>query len=199
MYFCGALLFAFGLSACASQEPVEPFKGRREWGPRRPDVIFVPTPAGVIARMLQMAEVKSSDTVYDLGCGDGRIVIAAARDFGARGMGYDIDPQRIAEARENARRARVEQRVQFHEADIFTVDLSGATVVALYLLPSMNRRLMPQLAALPPGVRIVSHDFPMGAAIPEQTEKLFDAETGRAHYIFLWRTPWRLDPEMDQR
>lgn len=135
---------------------------------REPDVHFVPTPAPVIHRMLTMAKVGPKDVVYDLGCGDGRIVIAAARDFGARAVGIDIDPQRVAEARANVKRAGVEDKVEIRQGDLFKADLSEATVVTLYLLESLNEKLKPKLQReLDPGDRVVSQSFSMGDWQPD--------------------------------
>src|SRR5215470_17646726 len=128
-----------------------------------PDVPFVPTRQEVVEQMLRLAEVKPEDVVYDLGCGDGRIVVTAAQKFGARGVGVDIDPQRVAEANANAKRAGVEKRVAFKLDDLFQADIHEATVVTLYLLPDVNLRLKPKLLRdLKPGTRVVSHDFNMG-------------------------------------
>ena len=127
-----------------------------------PDVYYVPTPEEVVIEMLQMAQVTQNDIVYDLGCGDGRIVITAAKVFGARGVGVDIDPVRIKESNENARKAGVTDRVKFIEQDLFKTDISEATVVSLYLYPELNLRLRPKLFhELRPGTRIVSHEFDM--------------------------------------
>ncbi len=127
------------------------------------DVIYVPTPTAVVAQMLSMARVGLGDVVHDLGSGDGRIVISAVRDFGAaRAVGFEIDPQRIKEATENARAAGVADRVRFITQDLFAADLSEATVVTLYLLPKLNERLRPKPRALKPGTRIVSHNYAMG-------------------------------------
>ena len=129
---------------------------------REPDVYYVPTPEEVVIEMLQMAQVTQKDIVYDLGCGDGRIVITAAKVFGARGVGVDIDPVRVKESNENARKAGVTDRVKFIEQDLFKTDLSEATVVSLYLYPELNLRLRPKLFRdLRPGTRIVSHEFDM--------------------------------------
>ena len=138
------------------------------------DVPYVPTPQPVVDRMLEIARVERSDMVYDLGCGDGRIVVTAARRYGCRGVGIDIDPQRIAEARANAREAGVTRLVDFRVADLFQSDFSQATVVTLYLLPEINLRLRPQLwRQLRVGTRIVSHDFTMGNDWPpERTERV---------------------------
>ncbi len=129
---------------------------------RKPDVPYVPTTETVVKAMLELAQVKSSDVVYDLGCGDGRIVIAAAESYGARGVGLDIDPVRIREAKKNAEQAGVEGRVEFREQDLFQANYREATVVTLFLLPSINKRLLPQLQALKPGTRIISNTFEIG-------------------------------------
>jgi len=134
---------------------------------RLPTVPYVQTPPDIVRRMLALGRVGRGDVVYDLGCGDGRIVIEAARRHGARGVGIDLDPVRIEEARENARRAGVQQRVRFQQADLFATDFSPATVVMLYLLFEVNLKLMPQLwRQLRPGSRVVSHDFHMGGQWP---------------------------------
>ena len=137
---------------------------------RSPDVIFVPTPPEVVQAMLKVAKVGPGDIVYDLGSGDGRIPIAAVKDFGAaRATGIDIDPQRISEAEANRKQSGVADRVRFLNQDLFTTNISEATVVTLYLLPSLNLKLMPKLKAeLKPGTRIVSHAFDMGDWAPEQ-------------------------------
>jgi ribosomal protein L11 methylase PrmA len=136
---------------------------------RNPDVIFVPTPQAVVDEMLKVAKVGKGDVLYDLGSGDGRIVINAAKRFGIRGIGIDIDPQRIAEANENARKAGVSHLVSFKQADLFSTDISEATVVTLYLLPRLNVKLRPKLfAELKNGTRIVSHAFDMAEWRPEK-------------------------------
>jgi precorrin-6B methylase 2 len=138
-------------------------------GLRQPDVIYVPTRQSVVDAMLKVANVKAGDVVYDLGCGDGRIVVTAAK-LGARGIGIDIDPKRVAEANENVKKNGVGDRVKILNQDLFTTDLSEATVVTLYLLPTLNLKLRPILwKTLKPGTRIVSHDFTMGDWKPEQT------------------------------
>ena len=148
---------------------------------------FVPTPQGVVDRMLELADVTSDDIVYDLGCGDGRIVITAAQRFGARGVGVDIDPQRIADSNANAARAGVQHLVQFIEQDAMTVDVSEATVVTLYLLSSSNLKLRPRLTSqLRRGARIVSHAFSMGDWEADQVERFTD-EQGNTRTLFLWR------------
>jgi ribosomal protein L11 methylase PrmA len=136
--------------------------------PQRPDVGYVPTPAGVVRAMLDLAKVGPRDTVYDLGSGDGRIAIAAGRR-GARALGIDIDPARVEEARRNAARAKLEARVRFVRGDLFELDLAPATVITLYLLPQLNLRLRPTLQSLAGGTRIVSHGFDMGDWRPLRT------------------------------
>jgi SAM-dependent methyltransferase len=154
--------------------------------PRGPDVIFVPTPNDVVNKMLELARVTVKDVVYDLGCGDGRIVITAAQKYGARGVGIDIDPQRIREARENASRGKVSDRVRFVEGDLFEADISEATVVTLYLLTELNLKLRPKLMSdLKPGTRVVSHAFAMGDWKPERSERVDGSS------VFLWRIPPR--------
>jgi SAM-dependent methyltransferase len=152
------------------------------------DIHYVPTPVEAVNKMLDMANVASSDVVYDLGCGDGRIVIAAVTDRNAkRGVGIDLDPQRIAESIANATRAGVADRVQFLQQDLFTSDLSDASVVTLYLLSSINARLIPKLyKELKPGVRIVSHDFSMADWKPDRVEEL---DLSRRHILYYWMLP----------
>lgn len=151
---------------------------------RSPDVIFVPTPQEVVDAMLKLAKVSASDVVYDLGSGDGRIPITAARTYGARGVGIDIDPQRIKEATENLKTSGMGDKVRFLNQDLFTTNISEATVVTLYLLPSLNLKVLPKLnAELKPGTRVVSHAFDMGDIKPQQTENV----NGRT--IYLWTVP----------
>lgn len=148
------------------------------------DVPYVPTPQNVVDAMLKLANVSSKDVVYDLGCGDGRIVITAAEKYGATGTGFDINPERIKEANENAKEANVTGKVKFVEGDLFKVDYRPATVVTLYLLPNVNMKLRPMLLEqLKPGTRIVSHAFDMGDWEPEETQ-VIDGST-----IYLWRVP----------
>jgi SAM-dependent methyltransferase len=141
---------------------------------RTPDVPYVPTPQPVVDKMLELAKVGKNDVLYDLGCGDGRIVITAAKQHGARGVGIDLNPQRISEAKENAQSAGVTDKVTFQQGDLFTANFSEATVVTLYLLPDVNRALRPQLwEQLKVGTRVVSHDFDMGPEWPpEKVEKV---------------------------
>ncbi|NDJ15778.1 SAM-dependent methyltransferase [Myxacorys almedinensis] len=148
------------------------------------DVPYVPTPQEVVNEMLQLANVGPNDVLYDLGSGDGRIVITAAQKFGTRGVGVDIDPERVAEANANAQTAGVTDRVEFRQQDLFQTDLREATVVTLYLLPEVNQRLRPKLfSELKPGTRIVSHAFDMGNWKPEQVRQV----NGRT--VYYWTVP----------
>jgi len=151
------------------------------------DVPYVPTPPAVVDKMLELANVGKDDILYDLGSGDGRIVITAAQKFGTRGIGIDIDPERIREANANAKRAGVEDRVRFIEQDLFQSDFSEATVVTLYLLESLNIRLRPQLLRqLKPRTRIVSHAFSMGDWEPEKVVEV----SGRT--VYYWVVPEKI-------
>ena len=168
-----AIAFALTLSFAAAQEPRH-----------APDVPYVPTPDQIVQAMLKLADVQKGDVVYDLGCGDGRIVIAAAKLYGTRGVGVDINPDRIRDARINARQTGVEDLVKFVEADLFEADIHEATVVTLYLLPSVNLRLRPKLwRDLKPGTRVVSHAFDMGDWKAEKTDDV----DGRP--VYFWTIP----------
>jgi SAM-dependent methyltransferase len=171
---CGA-----GIPAARSGEPA---------APARLDVIFVATDLTIVDAMLTLAGVTRDDVVYDLGCGDGRIVIAAAKEFGARGVGVDLDPERIREAQANAVRAGVADRVTFRVQDIFDTDIQPATVVTLFLSPELNARLRPKLTGqLKAGSRIVSHRFGMEDWVPETTRTVM--VSGTRNHVFLWRVP----------
>jgi cyclopropane fatty-acyl-phospholipid synthase-like methyltransferase len=145
------------------------------------DVPYVPTPPKVVDAMLKMAKVTSNDVVYDLGCGDGRIVVMAAQKYGARGVGVDLDPRRIAEANENAKLAHVTGKVKFVVQDVFETDFSDATVVTLFMLPHVNERLMPKIKALKPGARVVTHAFTFGDAWPPEQRQEVDGKM-----IYFW-------------
>lgn len=161
---------------------------------RVPDVPYEPTPHHVVTQMLALAHVGSNDVVYDLGCGDGRIVIAAARQFGARGVCVDIDPQRIRESRANARIAGVDQRIVFLQQDLFETDIRDATVVTLFLWPEVNLRLRPKLwRELRPGTRVVSYVHGMGEWTPQEARTVQGVRGPRE--VFLWTVPARGRPE----
>ena len=162
-------------AALLAQKPVEPVQINAP---------YVATRDHIVSAMLRLAAVTSSDVVYDLGCGDGRIVIAAAKELGTRGVGVDINPTRIQEARANARTAGVEPLVKFDVKDLFDTDIRSATVVMLYLLPDINLRLRPKLLSdLKPGTRVVSHDFGMGDWKPDK-EEIVDGS-----HLYLWTIP----------
>jgi SAM-dependent methyltransferase len=181
---CGGAGPAPVKQAAATPEPVEtPSRASVKL-----DVPYVPTPDEVVARMLRMAKVGKDDVVYDLGCGDGRIVITAAQRYGARGVGYDLNPQRINESNANARAAGVTDRVRFVRGDLFQADMGGATVVTLYLLPEVNLKLRPKLLGeLRPGTRVVSHNYDMGDWEPLEVAEV--EVGGETHYIYSWVIP----------
>jgi SAM-dependent methyltransferase len=178
-----AVLLTISLAAAQTPQPK-----------REPDVPYVPTTDEAVSAMLRLAGVTKNDVVYDLGCGDGRIVIAAAKAYGARGVGIDINPVRIAEARANAKKAGVENLVRFEENDLFQADFKDATVVTLFLLSSVNLKLRPKLLAeLKPGTRIVSNTFDMGDWAPEKEFNVptADDEAFLSRKLFLWTVPKR--------
>jgi LEA14-like dessication related protein/precorrin-6B methylase 2 len=156
---------------------------------RTPDVIFVPTPQEVVDKMLELVDVKKDDLLYDLGCGDGRIVVTAAKRYGCKAVGFDIDPQRIKESLENVEKNNIGDLVKIENKDIFTLDLSEANVITLYLLPRLNVKLIPQLEKLKPGSRIVSHDFDMEGVTPDKVVKLTSDDGSVEHTVYLWTTP----------
>jgi len=172
----------------AALETHSPYRLLAQAQPRKPaqqpDVIFVPTPHEVVDDMLRLANVRKGDVLYDLGSGDGRIAIAAAKKFGIKAVGIDIDPERIREANENARKAGVTNLVEFRQEDLFKADFHEATVVTLYLLPDLNVKLRPRLwDELKPGTRIVSHQFDMGTWKPEKRLE----SNGRV--VYFWTIP----------
>ena len=175
-------LARLGASAAGLLLPAAPLLAQPTATPPSLDVPYVPTPQEVVERMLQMAKVGKNDVLFDLGCGDGRIVVTAAKAHGARGTGIDIDPVRIAEAQDNARKAGVDKRVSFKVGDLFQTDLSDASVVTLYLLPTINTRLRPRLwQQLKVGSRVVSHAFNMGPEWPPEKTASVEGRT-----IYYW-------------
>jgi hypothetical protein len=196
------LIAVFLFAACRAETPnappnstIVPASPEERGYPEQaeePEVPYVPTPYRTVDRMLQLAELDESDTLFDLGSGDGRIVIEAARQYGSRGVGVEIDPVRVAEAEENARRAGVSDRVRFVLGDLFKTDLTPATAVTLYLLPEVNMRLRPKLIReLRPGTPVVSHDFDMGDWQPDHFETLppYSQDDPYNHYIYFWVVP----------
>lgn len=185
VYVLGALTLVGGAATYAAS-PTNPRSSATtaQAVDRTPDVIYVPTPPEVVDAMLDVVQLKDGDVLYDLGSGDGRIPIAAAKRAKVKATGIDIDPQRIQEANVNAETAGVTDRVTFKQADLFTTDFSDATVVTLYLLDTLNEKLRPKLLAeLKPGTRIVSHAFRMGDWEPEQTREI----NGRM--VYFWTVP----------
>jgi hypothetical protein len=181
-------------TATPTQSPaITPIESPAQPQERALDVPYVPTPTAVVEEMLKIAKVGKNDVLYDLGSGDGRIVITAAQKLGTKGVGVDIDPQRIKEANENARQAGVSDRVQFRQQDLFKTDLRSATVVTLYLLPTINLQLRPKLfRELKPGTRIVSHAFDMGDWKPERV-----VEVGSST-IYYWVVPKKIPEKLRQ-
>ena len=186
--YCSCLVIAVVSISVAAAQTAQP--------KRQPDVPYVPTTEEAVKAMLKLADVKKTDVVYDLGCGDGRIVIAAAKDFGAHGVGIDINPVRISEAKENARKAGVERLVRFEENDLFQADIHGASVVTIFLLSEINLKLRPKLLQdLKPGTRVVSNTFDMGDWKPDKQATVGEEyqEDFLSHRLFLWLVPARRD------
>ena len=155
----------------------------------KPDVVYVPTPQDVVDKMLELAKVTKDDLLYDLGCGDGRFVVTAAKKYGCKAVGYDISPRRVRESLENVKKNNVGHLVQIEQKDIFTLDLSKADVITLFLLPSLNVKLIPQLDKLKPGSRIVSYRFGMRGVMPDQTVNFTSPTDKSQHTFYLWTTP----------
>ena len=180
--FALALVAVLGALACAGVSPVAAED-------KTPDVVYVPTPNDVVARMLKVAGVKRGDVVYDLGCGDGRIVVTAARKFGCKGIGFDINPVRIKESLALVKRSKVGKLVQIKNKNIFKVDLRKASVITLYLLPELNLKLVKQFNKMKPGSRIVSHEYEMKGYKPVKTIEFKSREDNAEHMIYLWTIP----------
>ncbi|MEJ2704015.1 MAG: methyltransferase domain-containing protein [Sedimentisphaerales bacterium] len=172
---------------------------KAQQAPHEPDVIYVPTPPLVVDKMLEMAHVTKDDLVYDLGCGDGRIVVTAAKKYGCKAVGFDVDPRRIKESLANVKENNVGDLVRIEQKDIFTLDLSKANVITLYLLPELNVKLIPQLEKLKPGSRIVSHDFDMRGVKPDKVvEVSVNDQYYDQHTIYLWTTPLKKENAGDE-
>ncbi len=162
---------------------------RQEPEERTPDVVYVGTPYDVVSKMLQMAGIKKTDIIYDLGCGDGRMVVLAAKKYGCRGVGYDIDPERVSAAMENVRKNGVGSLVRIVKEDLFKLDFSNADVLALYLLPTINEKLLPQFERLKPGSRLVFHDYGLPDVKSDKEIKVISNEDNASHTLFLYTTP----------
>lgn len=181
-----ALLIACALTgagAPVSPPPSPPAQSRT------PDVVYVGTPYDVVSAMLKMGRIKERDKVYDLGCGDGRTVILAAKKYGCRGSGYDIDPERVAAARSNVSRNGVGRLVTIVEADLFALDFSGADVLSLYLLPDINQKLIPKFAKLKRGSRLVFHNYGLEGFEPDESIEVVSNEDNASHNLFLYTIP----------
>lgn len=191
-FWIPAVLAAIALSSpAASLEAAAPKKTLRG-----PDCVYVPTPYDVVEKMLEMAKVKKTDVVYDLGCGDGRIVVEAAKKAGCKAVGVEIEPNRVREALANVKKNKVEHLVEIRQEDMFTVDLSQTTVLCLYILPSMMVKLRPQLDKLPAGARIVAHDYPITTAQEEKRVTVISNETNEKHVLYLYTVP--LKPKTEE-
>lgn len=169
--------------AGAKDQDIQPMRG--------PDVVYVGTAYDLVSIMLQMAQVKKKDMVYDLGCGDGRMLVLAAQKYGSRGVGFEIDPVMVRAARENVARNKVEKLVKIVQADIFTLDLRKADVIPIYLLPEMNRKLLPQLEKMKPGSRIVCHNYDLDGILPDAIKTVISNEDHASHTLTLYTTPLR--------
>lgn len=191
MYPSVVSLCILGASLCYGQGDGGTAQG--ETPAKTPDCVYVGTPHDVVDKMLQMAKITKDDQVCDPGCGDGRIVVAAAKRYGCRGVGYEIDPKLAAEARRLAKKRKVDHLVKIEEQDIFTVDYSPATVIEMYLLPGMIVKLLPQLEKLKPGSRIVAHDYPIRGVKPDDTVEMTSSEDGVKHTLYLYTLPLKKD------
>jgi SAM-dependent methyltransferase len=181
-----AMCLAGGLAQAAEPAPAPK---------KKPDVGYYPTTQDVVEEILRLAKVAKTDVVCDLGCGDGRFVITAARRHGCRGIGYEIDPKYVSLARESARRHGVEALVTIHEQDIFTVDLKAMTVVTLFLLPDLNDRLVPQLEKLPKGARIISHEFDIPSLVADKELTYISKQDDSEHLLYIYSTPLKKRPK----
>ncbi|HYK89128.1 MAG TPA: methyltransferase domain-containing protein [Acidobacteriota bacterium] len=186
-----ALRAALVILAAASLLPLVCPQGDVRGQSRTPDVVYVGTPYDVVSMMLKLARVKKGDLVYDLGCGDGRMVVLAAKKYGCRGIGYDIDPERVAAALENVKRNRVGRLVKIVEQDLFTLDFSEADVLSLYLLPEINEKLLPQFEKLKPGSRLVFHDYGLPEFEADKEIRVISNEDNASHTLYLYSTPFK--------
>jgi len=176
-----ALLFGVNLNADGL--------GMRPGQVHTPDVVYVGTPYDVVSRMLKLAAVKKDDVIYDLGCGDGRMIVLAAKKYGCRGVGYEIDPERVAAAQENIRKNGVGDLVEIVQEDLFITDLSKADVLSLYLLPDINEKLLPKFEKLKPGSRLVFHDYGLEGIEADRVVRVISNEDNATHVLYLYTTP----------
>ena len=157
---------------------------------RVPDAVFIPTPQDIVDAMLELADVRSRDVVYDLGCGDGRIVTTAAKRYGCHATGFDIDELRVEQLRENVQKTRLSDLVKIEHQDVLKADLRPASVVTLYLTPKLNAKLIPQFERMRPGSRIVAHESSIPGFRPDTVVEVTSKEDGHRHVLFLWKNPW---------
>ena len=186
------VLMLTGCAAAGNKTAVEPVDGAKTTHQGTPAVVFVEfvaTPQDVVERMLEVARVTKEDVVCDLGCGDGRIVVTAARRYGCRAIGYDLDLLRVGEARQNAAQQGVAPLVTIEQKDVLKADLGDVSVVTLYMGTELNARLIPQLRKLRPGARIVSHEFAIGDLTPDRVIRMTSRSDSRQHTIYLWTCP----------
>jgi len=181
-----AALFTFAITPLIAEEVAEDPVFMQT-----PDVVYVGTPYDIVSQMLHMADVKKDDIVVDLGCGDARMLVLAAQKYGSKGIGYEIDPAMVRESRKNAERNNVSELVKIIQADIFTVDISEADVLPVYLLPEMNMRLIPQFETLKPGSRLVFHNYDLYGYIPDKKIEIISNEDNSKHTLWLYTTPLR--------
>jgi hypothetical protein len=165
---------------------------------RSPDVVYVGTPHDIVAKMLELVSPKKDEILYDPGCGDGRIVVMAAKKYGCKAVGFDLNPVRIREALANIERNGVGPLVKIERKDIFTVDFSEASVVTLYLLPWMNKKLIPQLEKLKPGSRIVAHDYSIEGITPDKTLTVTSKEDAVEHFLYVYSVPLKRGEAKDE-
>jgi SAM-dependent methyltransferase len=176
-----ALTMGVGLRAAESRPPLQ--------AKHTPDVVYVGTPYDVVSAMLKLARVKKDDVVYDLGCGDGRMIVLAAKKYGCRGIGYDIDPERVSASIRNAKRNQVAHLVRIVRADLFSLDFKDADVLSLYLLSEINEKLLPQFEKLKPGSRLVFHNYGLEGFKPDRTNYVISNEDNVGHTLYLYTTP----------
>ncbi|OGP97973.1 MAG: hypothetical protein A2Z39_03295 [Deltaproteobacteria bacterium RBG_19FT_COMBO_46_9] len=182
-FIAAALLILIVTPLIAEENTEEP-----KWI-QTPDVVYVGTPYDVVSEMLHMAQVNKNDLIVDLGCGDARILVLSAQKYGSRGIGYEIDPDMIRASRRNVEKNNVAELVQIIQADIFTVDISKADVLPVYLLPEMNLRLLPQLETLKPGSRLVFHNYDLEGFVPDIKVEVVSNEDNSIHTLYLYTTP----------
>jgi hypothetical protein len=189
---CTALL-VLGLAATSAEDK----KDKAEEKDKEPDILYVPTPQVVVDKMLEVCKIGKDDVVYDLGCGDGRIVCTAAKKYKCKAKGFDVDSKRIKDSEDT--RSKLDKDIQklvtFEKKDVFTLDLSDATVITVYLLPSLNVKLIPQLKKLKKGARIVSHDFDMKGVTPDKGYPIEVEGPNRTHKVYKWSVPLALEKE----